>query len=130
MSTTILVRDESPGGTLREFALEILTERLSVRELIRSRVYQEVDDYNRRPRPLFQGLVQPTETELALNQPDGQGRPALDWKPQFARALKAFDARQILILVDDRQVESLDEEIVVQPGTVVTFLRMTLLVGG
>jgi hypothetical protein len=32
--------------------------------------------------------------------------------------------------VDDRQVESLDEEVTLREGSVVTFLRLTLLVGG
>jgi hypothetical protein len=45
MPTTLTVRDETTSGdTLREFALELLTERITVRELIRSRVYQEVQD--------------------------------------------------------------------------------------
>jgi hypothetical protein len=34
------------------------------------------------------------------------------------------------MLVDDRQVESLDEEITLQPNTRVSFLRLTPLVGG
>ena len=40
--------------TIRE-QLELLTERLSVRELIRSRVFQEVKDYNARKPEFFRG---------------------------------------------------------------------------
>ena len=47
MSITLTVRDETTSGDiLHEFALEVLTERITVRELIRSRVYQEVQDFN------------------------------------------------------------------------------------
>jgi len=41
MPTTLVVRDETTGGqTTNELSLEFLTERIDVRELIRSRVYQ------------------------------------------------------------------------------------------
>src|SRR5437763_179861 len=101
MPTTLTIRDETTGGdTLHEFALEVLTERLTVRELIRSRVYQEVQDYNRRQPEVFRGLVQPAEAEKTLN---GYKMPAarqIDWKPQFAKALAAFESNQIIILAD------------------------------
>jgi hypothetical protein len=46
LPATLTIRDESLTGTpTREWMLEVLTERLTVRELIRSRVYQEVQDH-------------------------------------------------------------------------------------
>jgi hypothetical protein len=80
---TLTIRDQSTGGgTLHEFALEVLTERITVRELIRSRVYQEVQDYNRRQPPVFQGLVQPTDAERALNGFKLKKPRQIDWKQQ------------------------------------------------
>src|SRR5437763_1515305 len=69
MPLTLKVRDETTAGkTLHEFDLEFLTERISVRELIRSRVYQEVTEHNTRAAAtVFCGLVQPTDTERELN---------------------------------------------------------------
>ena len=131
MSTTLTVRDESTdGGTLHEFALEVLTERLTVRELIRSRVYQEVQDYNRRQPKVFRGLVQPADAERALNGYELKKPRQIDWKLQYDKAVEAFAANRILVLVDDRQAGSLDEEIIVRPGTQVSFLKLTMLVGG
>jgi len=131
MSTTLTVRDETTsGGTLQEFALELLTERITVRELIRSRVYQEVQDYNRRQPEVYRGLVQPTDAEKALNGCKLPNKRTIDWKKQFEKATEAFEARGMIILVDDKQAESLDEEIVVRPDTRVSFLRLTMLVGG
>ena len=131
MALTLTVRDETTSGdTLREFALELLTERITVRELIRSRVYQEVQDYNRLRPPIFLGLVQPTAAEMALNGFKLRKPRTIDWKEQFARAIEAFETNGIFILVDDKQVESLDEEIVLRPDSRVSFLRLTLLVGG
>ena len=131
MPATLTIRDQSTGGgTLHEFALEVLTERITVRELIRSRVYQEVQDYNRRQPPVFQGLVQPTDAERALNGFKLKKPRQIDWKQQYEKAIEAFETNQILILVDEKQAESLEEEIVVQPGTRVSFLRLMPLVGG
>jgi hypothetical protein len=133
MSATITIRDEEmPGQTLHEFSLEFLTEHVTVREVIRSRVYQEVKDYNVRQsqQPYFQGLVQPTDAEKTINGYRLKTARQIDWKTQFERALEAFEQKQILVLVNDRQVDSLDEQLEIRADTVVTFLRLTLLVGG
>lgn len=131
MPTTLTIRDETASGeTLREVVLEFLTETITVRELIRSRIYQEVKDFNAASAQVFQGLVQPTDTERALNGfRVGRGR-TIDWETQFDLALRGFEGNQVLILVGDRQAESLDETITVAPGTEVTFLKLVPLVGG
>lgn len=131
MPVTLSIRDETTSGRLlNEWSLQCLTERLTVRELIRSRVYQEVQDFNLKQPEIFRGLVQPTDAEQTLNGFKLRKTRALDWKLQFDRAVAAFEANQILILVDDRQAISLDEEIQITPGTKVSFLRLALLVGG
>src|SRR5215213_5510870 len=134
MSATLTVRDETPaGGVSNEWSLEFLNDRITVRELIRERVYQEVQDHNGRQRASgpYRGLVQPEGYERAPNDPrtGDQARP-IDWKKQYERAVEAFEANQVLILIDDRQAETLDEEFTIGPRTSVTFLRLTLLVGG
>lgn len=131
MSVTLTIRDETVGGQpLHEWALEVLTERMSVRELIRSRVYQEVQDYNRSQPDRFCGLIQPTDAEQTLNGVKLLKKRQIDWKAQFDKATEAFERNQILILLNDSQLESLDEEIEIKLGTTVTFLKLTMLVGG
>ena len=131
MTATLTIRDETLGGpSPRAWALEVAAERLTVRELIRSRVYQEVQDYNLQQGPVFNGLVQPEEAEKTLNGWKLKKPRLLDWKQQFDRAVEAFESNRILILVNDRQAESLDEELVIEPQMTVTFLRLTPLVGG
>src|SRR5262245_14127262 len=126
MPAVLTIRDESPfGATLQEWKLEFLTERITVRELIRSRVYQEVQDYNLKKCGNFRGLTPPpVEPEHQLNK----NKP-IEWQSQFDRALRAFESGRVLILVDDRQVELLDDEITIGPETKVSFLRLTLLAG-
>src|SRR5262245_18679885 len=112
MSMTLTIRDATASGRpLHEWALEVLTERISVRELIRSRVYQEVQDYNRSQPDRFHGLIQPSDAEQTLNGVKLLKKRQIDWKAQVDKATEAFERNQILILLDDKQLESLDEEI-------------------
>ena len=131
MSTTLTIRDATLSGqTVHEWSLDFLTERVTVRELIRGRVYQEVQDYNRRRPDRFQGLIQPAEDEQMLNGPRAARPREIDWHRQFERALEAFRKQQILILHSDRQLHDLDEEIEIKTGDQVSFLRLTMLTGG
>ena len=129
--TQLTISDQTTAGeTTGACVLDLLTERITVRELIRSRVYQEVQDHNVKQGRVFNGLVQPEEAEKTLNGWKLKKPRQLDWKRQFDRAVEAFQKNEILILVNDRQAESLDEEFVIGPQTRVTFLRLTMLVGG
>jgi len=131
MPATLTVRDETTTGqSFDAITLEFLTDHISVRELIRERVYQEVKDYNaKRPRT-FRGLVQPTDAEQTLNGFKLKKPRMIDWEPQFTKACEAFEANEVIVLVDNRQAESLEEQITIQPATEVTFLKLVPLVGG
>lgn len=131
----VIIRDEVlGGGTTNEFSLEFLTEHIDVRELIRSRVFQEVRDFNVAQKTdsekPFRGLVEPSDAEKTLNGFKLRKVREINWEDQFDQAIKAFEGNRIIILVNKKQVESLDEQIEVRPDTVVTFLRLTQLVGG
>ena len=130
--SNVTIRDAEPSGkTVNEFTLKCSTETISIRELIRNRVHQEVLAYNAtRSCTEFRGLVRPEATERRLNGERERQFEAIDWKAQFAKAVKAFEQGKILILASDRQVGSLDETIEIAAETSVTFLRMTLLAGG
>jgi len=134
MSATLIVRDETATGTpVHEFPLEFERERITVRELIRERVYQEVSDYNfriQREGGLFRGLVQPTDAERTLNGFKMPKNRDIDWEAQFERAIEAFGRNGFFILVGNRQAETLDETIVIGPDTQVSFVKLTPLVGG
>lgn len=131
MAATLTIHDESATGeTLLELTLNVSAERITVRELISQRVRHEVEEYNRRKPDTFRGLVQPTDSERTLNGYRLKQPRAIDAGTQLAKAIGAFAGNQIIVLVDDRQVESLDEEITLRPDTRVSFLRLTPLVGG
>lgn len=135
MSITVKIQDATTlnletDSTSSVFILDLLTERITVRDLIRSRVYQEVKDYNTRQPEYFRGLVQPTEAEQSLNGYKLKKPRQLNWESQLAKAIAAFEGNGFLILVDDEQVTELDEDIVITPETTITFLKLVPLVGG
>ena len=136
MSVTLTVRDETMAGeSYHEFPLVFPSDRITVRDLIRERVYQEVQDFNREQQAdVFRGLVQPSDTERVLNGKQQEyrfkKRRVIDWKEQFEQAVTSFEKQGFLILVGDQQVDCLDDEVTLQPGTNVSFIKLTLLVGG
>jgi hypothetical protein len=136
MPVTLTIRDETTSGDVYgERPLEFPTERITVRDLIRERVYQEVQDFNRdQGERVFRGLVQPSGAERVPNGKQTEFRlkehRQIEWKPQLDKAIDAFGRNGFFILIDDRQAESLDQEFVIGRGTVVSFVRLTPLVGG
>lgn len=67
MGTILAIRDKTTLDLEgRLFTLDLDSERVTVREIIRSRVYQEVEEYNARQPEYFRGLVQPAGAEKTL----------------------------------------------------------------
>ncbi|UQI45835.1 hypothetical protein M1P56_16455 [Streptomyces sp. HU2014] len=123
--------DETTAGDRNEArTLDIAEERLTLREVIRRRVFEEVADYQAREPAGFRGLIRPTEAELLLNGPKAPGGRRLDPQRCYERAVAAFARNGFLVLVGDRQVEELDEELDLPSGTEITFLKLVALVGG
>jgi hypothetical protein len=130
MSVTIQAEDQTlDGRTLRAFVLDLLTERVTARDLIRGRVFQEVSE--RRARALLQASRgdEAPDAATAARQPDA-GAAQLDVAAETARALAEFDAGRVLVLVGDEQLDDPLREVVVTPGTQVSFVRLVPLVGG
>jgi len=124
----VTLRDETASGSVtNELTLDVLDETLTVRELIRSRVYQEVQDFNLKIRTAdvaFNGLVQPERV------PGVSGRREVDFAAQFKTACDAFERNGFFVLVGDRQAESLDDTVTLKHDTIVSFVKLTPLVGG
>ena len=131
MSASLTLIDKTPGHTQSTaWILEVTEPFLTAREILRRRVFEEVTRYNATRKDVFHGLVQPTDTERALNGYKLRTPRQLDWHEQYEQALQAFGKRGFLLLVGNRQVEDLDEELMLSPQTEVTFLKLVPLVGG
>ena len=131
MTARVLVVDETVGGKrANELTLDFLDERVTVRELIRARVYQEVSEYNARRDGYFRGLVEPSDAERLLNGVRLKEQRRIDWEAQFERALEAFQRNGFILIVNDRQLTELDEVIDLPHDATITFLKLMPLVGG
>jgi hypothetical protein len=131
MTTALTIHDETTSGERSQsLTLHLPDPTITARELIRARVFEEVRAYNACLPERFRGLVQPVDTERELNGYKFREQRKLDWHAQSSAALEAFGRNGFVLLVNDRQIESLDEEIRVKPETQVTFLKLVPLVGG
>lgn len=128
---TVTFRDESmTGKCLAEFDVADLPGRISVGELIRLRVREEVARYNAAPSRHFHGLVKPTDAEAELNGYRMAEPRRLDWEKQADAALEAFGRNGFIVLVGDRQAESAEDEVDLDADPLVAFVRLVPLVGG
>ena len=132
--TSVLLYDETLGGVrTASLRLDLLTATVTVRELIRRRVYEEVQQYHAAPPDaVFRGLVTPTATEIALNgeKPAPKAKQRIDWEAQYEKAVQAFERNGFFVLVGDRQVEDLDAPVTLNVDTEVSFVKLVALVGG
>jgi hypothetical protein len=131
MEAVLKIWDETPGQGKREAAeLRLASERITAAQLIRRRVEAEVAAHNAKTDAVFQGLIQPSESERVLNGYKLRKRRKLDPGNQVKVALEAFQKNRFILLFDDRQVEDPDEYLTVTPTSEAIFLKLVPLVGG
>jgi hypothetical protein len=120
--TSIVVRDATASGaSIAERPLDFAGSEITVRDLIRARVIEEVADYNSRGAAMKGSLVTP--------QPS-KGATVIDPEEQVARAFEAFQRNGYFLLLDERQVTSLDEVIHLGEVDTASFIKLVPLVGG
>ena len=129
--TTIVIKDRTfGGGSINEIDVQFEAEEITVKDLIMSRVRKEVDIYNSKVEPLYSGLVVPEKIEQILNKKAPDDRRKVDFEKQAYQALAGFLNSQFFVIVNDKQVESLEQRINVQAIKEVEFIKLTPLVGG
>ncbi len=134
MAYSLLVRDEtsfSPRGADDYFlTLNFPQTLVTPREIIRERVSAEVRSYNENRTEVFRGLVQPVGAERILNGFKMRELKRIDEQEQYTKAIEAFERNGFVMLVDGLQIETLDEQIQIEPDMEVSFLKLVPLVGG
>jgi hypothetical protein len=124
------IRDETATGRQTGFIVLDIPQTITLRELIRLRVREEVARYNAHPTERFNGLVKPTDAEEDLNGYRMRQASRIDWERQADAAIEAFGRNGFFVLVGDRQVEELDEPLDLDDASDVAFVRLVPLVGG
>jgi hypothetical protein len=130
MPVSLTVRDQTGTRATSELTLPDLSERVTLRELIRTRVREEVARVNADPGLEFRTLVRPTDAEERLNGFRLRRRKPVSWERQAAVAEEGFERNAFFVLVDGRQVEDLDEELALTADSDISFVKLVPLVGG
>ncbi len=125
---------------LGSIVVDLLNERLTVRELIALTVEEQVRDLriNRRLDAAQAGRMLDRQylTNEDIQHQASQGairHPSIkdiDPDTEIRKAVRAFQRGAFIIVIDGYQAASLDETISLHLGSKVTFLRLTPLVGG
>lgn len=119
------------GDILNQIEIAVKNERTTVKELISARVESEVNTYNNNLPEYFKGLIQPSEAEKTLNGFRLRKRDKqIDIEKQILVALDAFQKNGYFILIDNKQAEDLEQEVLVSKTTEIAFVKLTQLVGG
>jgi hypothetical protein len=129
----LIIKEENfAGKILDEISLQIANETLTVADLIKLKVENEIDCQNLKIEKNNQGYQHQTEDILNKNNSSYNSvkNKTLDAEAQIYRAWEAYKNNQIIVMIDNRQTEALEEEILVSPETQVSFIRLTQLVGG
>jgi len=118
------------GRPVGSIDLPDLPDRMTLRDIIRIRVREEVARYNLKPLERFTGLVQPDGAQADAT---GYWMPKprrIDWERQADIAIASFLRNGFFVMVNGRQVTELDEEVVLTGDLDVGFIKLTPLIGG
>lgn len=146
MATVLKIVDEffGSGTPQRQHAvrLTLASERISARELICRRIRDEIAALHResvqawlsqtRTRSFLIPVEERVETRLNPERsPLKRPKPIpIDEKAEMEAAVQAFTEGKFILLLDDRQVDDLDEEVTLSAESEALFIYLMPLKGG
>jgi hypothetical protein len=131
MSLTVTINDTTGVGKITNtINVSFRQELVTIRDIIAARVEKEVSEYNNKKPDYFLGLVQPTHAERTLNGYKMKERKHIDAEKQVYIALDSFMKNAYFILIDNKQAETLDQEVKISTTSNIRFVKLTPLVGG
>lgn len=145
MAVLLKIVDEhfGSGGTDRRPAVELhlVSERITAREILQRRVEAEVESVNARRLAHAKGHanthsllidVDPQSAEDLLNRllPPSRKARLARVEVEVARAALAFEKQRFIMLLDERQIEGLDDEVTLRAESQLVFLYLSPLKGG
>ena len=116
-----------PTGSI---TLPNVPERITLRELIRLRVREEVARYNLQPGTHFEGFVQPDGSQVEASGYLLAIPRRIDWERQADVAISAFLRNGFFVMVNGRQETNLEAELALSGVLDIGFIKLTPLSGG
>ena len=128
---TITIKEETSGGNIaNEIKVKLAAEVVSIRDIIEAKVNAQVEAQYQQLDGIYNGLVEPADTEKMLNVYTERPASKIKTEKQVNAALEAFRMNNFFMLIDNIQAESLEQMVVINDKTEVSFLKLTSLVGG
>ena len=133
----MVIIDELHGKTVAVGTPKFLTPTITARDLIRARVELELENATSGNAPVIPGELEqrlngyrPAPDEFMMFQRGPQGSICRETDALIAIAEAGFVTNRYFLLIDDRQVETLDDQIDLAATTEAVFLLLTPLQGG
>jgi len=123
----VILDQTSSGETLNKLKMEFESATVKVRDIISGRVRQETKNLFESAKKSKYSFIGQTEIEK-LNSKPTNITELQDKKVKYA--LEMFQRNGYLVLIDDEQVTSLDQEVKLTNSTEITFLKLVPLIGG
>ncbi len=127
---------DKPLGQAKRLSgeLKLVSERITAADLIRRRIEQEFEAAGGPLENHANWLVTPDRKETVLNGARDYGPGSVTsgklLETSIDTALRGFEAQSFLLFVDNRQVESLEEQVTIGDNCTLTFIKLVPLVGG
>ncbi|PKK89129.1 MAG: hypothetical protein CVV64_15585 [Candidatus Wallbacteria bacterium HGW-Wallbacteria-1] len=130
MTYSVKLIEETPAGEQLTCFMDLSISAMTVEDLLMDITYHQVARFrNSSILPAVAGHI-PDERELLLNGPKMRQRLRVSVEKQFQIARDAFLDRRILLIINDRQMDSLTQEVILDETTAITFLKLVPLIGG
>lgn len=142
---TIQIRSRIIGGeaSVPNVALDLLTETLTIRDLITHTVEEQIRDLHIQRQMDFDNIqhilnrhyltdveIQAQAQTGAIKMPELPDNSPIFITQETEKALTAFEKGVYVIVIDGEQAQSLNDTVTLRPTSKVTFLRLTPLKGG
>ena len=126
---TVTIKDVTGAGKVTgTITIKDIDSHITLRDLIRTQVREDVARYNANLTGIFRGLVMPSGAQPA---PGGFRMPAgreVDWEQQADRTLDTWAHGGFSVRVDNRWVSLLDEVLELTAESDIRFVRLVQLV--
>lgn len=117
------------GVVLNKVSFDLINESPTLENIIRQRVVSEVMAYNKTLGEIFYGLVQPINSVNLSNGYKMNEAKNINAKKQVFMAVEGFKNNNYIVLINDKQMVDLNEEVSVNSETKIQFIKLTPLYG-
>lgn len=128
MTIHIVICDQTLSGQLiQRLSLPIISTHTTLQQLIKERVYHEIEQRSNSKIISNSLFIQPTAMESVLN---GYAEKIIDPELEYQKAINDFQRHRYIVLVDEHQQTDLHHEFGLFENSVIQFIKMIPLVGG